>query len=189
MIYVSDASTFLVDTLIGLYMLVVLLRFLLQCARADFYNPISQFVVAATNPPLRLLRRFIPGFAGIDVASLVLLVGLGMIKIYLLALLVGAAPRIGGVFTLAVADVARLTLYVYMVAVFIRVILSWVNPGAHHPAVVLLVSLTEPVMAPARRLIPAIGGLDLSPIMVLIAISLLLRLVVQPLLDLGRMLL
>ena len=186
--YVGDAGAFLIDTVLGLYILIVLLRFLLQWVRADFYNPISQFIVAATNPPLVFLRRLVPGLFGIDFAALILLLVLAVLKIYLLAMLAGTTPGLAGVIVFAIGELLQLTVYVFMVTVFIRVILSWISPGGYHPAVRLLISLTEPVMAPARRLIPAIGGLDLSPIIVFLFLGLTLRLVVQPVLDYGRIL-
>jgi YggT family protein len=184
--YVGDAGVFLVDTVIGLYILVLMLRFLLQWVRADFYNPISQFVVAATNPPLVPLRKVIPGLFGIDLAALVLMLVLAVLKVYLIAWLSGANPGFFGVVVFAVGELLQLAVYVFMVTVFVRVILSWISPGGYNPAVALLVSLTEPIMRPARRLIPALGGLDLSPIIVFLGLGLVLRLVVQPLLDLGR---
>ncbi|MDH3280574.1 MAG: YggT family protein [Gammaproteobacteria bacterium] len=183
--YVGNAGAFLIETLLGLYILIVLLRFMLQWARADFYNPISQFIVAVTNPPLLPLRRLIPGLFGIDVASVVLLLALVMLKVYLLAWLAGAHPNLVGVLVLAVGDLLKLVVYVFMFAIFVRVILSWVAPRSYHPGVNLVVSLSEPLMAPARRLLPAIGGLDLSPVFAFLFLGLTLRLIVQPIIDLG----
>ncbi len=184
--YIGDAGVFLVDTVIGLYILLVLLRFLFQWVRADFYNPISQFVVTATNPPLLFLRRLIPGLWGLDLASVVLLLALSMLKVFLIAWMIGSTPKIVGVLVFALGELLQLTVYVFMVAIIIRVVLSWIGPRSYHPAVGLLHSITEPVMGPARRLIPPIGGLDLSPILVFLALGLALRLVVQPILDMGQ---
>lgn len=184
--YLGDAGVFLVDTVFGLYILLVLLRFLFQWVRADFYNPISQFIVALTNPPLQLIRRLIPGVWGVDLASVALMLALAVLKVYLLAWMGGAHPSVLGVFVFAIGELLRLTVYVFMVAVIIRVVLSWVGSRSYHPAVGLLHSLTEPVMGPARRLLPPMGGLDLSPIIVFIVLGLALRLIVQPILDIGR---
>ena len=185
--YLSDAGTFLVDTVFGLYILAVLLRFLFQLLKADFYNPVSQFLVKITNPPLVRMRRFIPGFWGIDLAAVVLLLVLECAKLGLTAMMLGHVPGVGGLMLLALASLLKTATYVFIVAIFIRVILSWVNPNAFNPVVRLLYSFTEPIMAPARRLIPAMGGLDLSPIIVFIALTLFLKLVVQPIFDLGRL--
>jgi YggT family protein len=184
--YLSQAGLFLVETLFSLYILAVLLRFLFQLVRADFYNPISQFLVTVTNPPLRPLRRAVPGLWGIDIAAVLLLLALTVLKLYVLYLLLGQSPGAGGVLVMAVADLLNTTIWVFIVALFIRVILSWVNPGTYNPALGLLYSLTEPLMRPARRLLPAVGGLDLSPIVIFILLYLSRILIVAPLMDLGR---
>lgn len=184
--YVNNAGLFLVDTLFGLYILVVLLRFLLQWLRADFHNPVSQFIITATNPPLRFLRRFIPGLAGIDLASVVLLLGLSMIKTWLLFSMVGGSGTFQGVLVYSIGELLQLTVYVFIFTMLIRVVLSWIAPHqGYNPALRLLHDLTEPLMAPARRLIPPIGGLDISPIVVFIFLYLTLILIIQPILDFG----
>lgn len=172
--FLTEAGILLVEVVFGLYLLAVLLRFLFQLARADFYNPISQFLVAFTNPLLKPLRRLIPGLYGIDLASLVLLLVLKCVELYLLLLLGGVAVQWLPIVAAATVDLLRLTLNVYFFAILIRVILSWFMPyGIHqNPAGSLLVSLTEPLLRPARRLIPPIGGLDLSPIAVIVVLQL-----------------
>lgn len=186
MTYFSQAGVYLVQVVFGFYTLLVLLRFLFQLVRADFYNPISQFIVAFTNPPLKLLRRFIPGFFGIDFAAVVLLFALKMLEVYLFGWLQGIAPKPIGLLVLATARLLELAVWVFIISIFIRVILSWVNPyGTRNPIGDLLYSLTEPMLAPARRLIPNIGGLDISPIAVFILLQLTLILIVNPLEDVG----
>lgn len=186
--YFSDAGSFLIDTVIGLYMLAVILRFLLQWVRADFYNPISQFLVTVTNPPLVFLRRFIPGFFGVDLASIILLIVLAMVKIYLIYAISGLTPHVSGVLVLAVGEMIQLGVYVFIFTMLIRIVLSWIQPGGYNPVLVLINQLTEPLMAPARRIIPPFGGLDISPILVFIFLYLTLMLVVRPVLDFGHML-
>lgn len=187
--YVGDASTFLISTLFGLYILIVMLRFLLQLVRADFYNPISQFIVKATDPPLRPLRRYVPGLAGIDLSTLLLMLGLKIIELWLTFRVSGQSAHVMGLVVISVAELLSLALNVFLVSILIQVVLSWVNPGAYNPATKLLYSLNEPLLAPARRLIPPISGLDLSPIVVLIAIQLIKILLVAPIVDMGRTLL
>jgi YggT family protein len=187
--YVSNAGEFLIQTAFGLYVLAVMLRFLLQWVRADFYNPVSQFLVKVTSPVLRPLRRVIPGYAGIDFASIVLMLGLKLVEWWLVLWLKGIAPTAGGVFFLAVADLLSLVVNVFLVAILIQVILSWVNPGVHSTVSGLLWRLNEPLLGPARRLLPPISGLDLSPILVLIVLQLLKYLLVAPIHDLGAALL
>ncbi len=173
--FFTEASVLIVEVVFGLYILAVLLRFLFQLVRADFYNPISQFLVALTNPLLKPLRRVIPGLFGIDIASLVLLLALKCLELFLISWLIGHAPDLLPLLLAAVVSLVRLTLNVYFYAILLRVILSWFIPygATHNPASNLLASLTEPLMRPARRLIPAVGGLDLSPIVVLMVLQLL----------------
>lgn len=182
--YVTNPLEFLVNVAFGLYILVVMLRFLLQWVRADFYNPISQFLVKATNPPLLPLRRIIPGVAGIDMASVVLMLALQMLNLFLVALLRDAAIGLLGLLVLSVAELLALLINVFLFSILIVVILSWVNPGAYNPATSLLVSLTEPLMRPARRMIPPISGIDLSPLVVLVVLQILKMLLIPPLLGL-----
>lgn len=173
--FFTEAGVLVIEVVFGLYILTVLLRFLFQIVRADFYNPISQFLVALTNPLLKPLRRAIPGLFGIDVASLVLLLTLKCLELFLISWLIGHAPELLPLLLAAVVSLVRLTINVYFYAVLLRVILSWFMPYGmrHNPAGDLLASLTEPLMRPARRLIPAVGGLDLSPIVVLVGLQLL----------------
>ena len=170
----QDIASLLIQTFFHLFLLAVMLRLLLQLARADFYNPISQFLVKATNPVLRPLRKIIPGVGGIDLASVVLIILLQMAAIALLVWVNGYA--VPNVFALAVwgaVGMVGLVLNIYFVAILAAIILSWIAPGNYNPAVVLLHQLTEPVMAPFRRLLPPLGGLDLSPILVFLVINVL----------------
>ncbi|MFQ6022506.1 MAG: YggT family protein [Acidiferrobacterales bacterium] len=184
----GEAAVFLIDTLFWLYILAVLLRFLFQVVRADFYNAFSQALVMITNPAVRLFRRFIPGLYGIDLASVLLLLILQCLKNYLLGLIrFGASFKLLGLAVFSAAELLNLVIWVFIVAIFIRVILSWVAPhGRYNPAMGLLISLTEPLMLPARRLIPPMSGLDLSPISVFILLYLTLILIVSPLMAFGR---
>jgi len=184
--YFGQAGIFLIQALFGFYILAVLLRLLLQWARASFYNPISQFLVKITNPPLVPLRRVIPGIAGIDLASVVLLVALQLAELVLIGLLLGQGLHFTGLLVLTLAKLISLLLTVFLFSILIQVILSWVRPGDSNPMSDLLYSLNEPLLGPARRLLPPISGFDLSPILVLLALQLLSILVVAPLADLGR---
>lgn len=183
--YAGNAITFLVETLFGIYILVVMLRFLLQWARADFHNPISQFIVKATQPPLRFLRQFVPAMGGLDGSSVVLLLALQCVELWILFGLAGAQPAIAGLLLLAIAKLLELAIYVFFFAILIQVVMSWINPGGHNPALSLVYTLTEPLMRPARRLIPPVSGFDLSPIPVMIGLQLLLMILIAPLRDLA----
>jgi len=188
--YFVNSASFVIQTLFGLYILAVLLRFLFQLLRAHFSNPISQFIVTLTNPALRPLRRIIPGYGGIDFSALVLMLALQVLELLLISFLYGATPSVAGLLILATGKLLEMTVYIFMFAVFARIIIAWVSPHLYNPMISLLRSLTDFMMRPARQLIPPIGMLDLSPIVVFLILGLLLRLIVQPILDVGaRMLL
>jgi YggT family protein len=180
---------FLVQVVFGLYATLVVLRFLLQLMRADFYNPLSQLIVKATRPLLNPLRRVIPGVSGIDMASLVL--AWLVISVEQLAILglAGAGFKPAAACLLAIPELVSLVINIFLFAILIQVILSWINPGSYNPVVGLIHSLTEPVLAPVRRRMPDMGGLDLSPMVVMVGLVVLEMLLVPPVKDLiGQML-
>jgi len=184
--YAGNAGIFLIQTLFGLYAGAVMLRLLLAMVRADFYNPVSQFLVKVTNPPLLPLRRIIPGVMGIDMASVVLLIVLQATKLLLIAAVQGFGIHPLGLVVLTLAELLTLLLNIYFFTILIQVILSWVSPGNYNPAVALLHSLNEPLLGRARRILPPISGFDLSPILVLVGLQLLEILLIAPIQDLGR---
>ncbi|QIB50588.1 YggT family protein [Pseudomonas sp. OIL-1] len=176
---VNMAAIYLVQTLGSLYLLVVLLRFILQLIRADFYNPLSQFIVRATQPLLKPLRKVVPGFGGLDMASLVLAILIQLVLIAIIVMLMGyALPNIGQLLVWSLIGVTALFLKIFFFALIISVILSWVAPHSSNPAAMLVQQLCEPVLAPIRGILPSMGGLDLSPIFAFIALRLVDMLVV-----------
>lgn len=183
--YVTDPVGFLIEILFGLLILAVMLRFLLQLVQANPYNQIAQTLVRLTQPVLAPVRRLLPSGRRVDTASIVLMVVLQFVSLALLMLIAGRGLNPAFLMVLSVAELINLLLNVFLFAIIIRVILSWVNPGAQHPGIELIDNITEPVMAPARRLIPAMGGLDLSPILVIIGIQLLKMLLLPPLRQLA----
>lgn len=187
--YFSNAGVFLIDSLFGLYICAVLLRLLFQVVRADFYNPLCQAIVTVTNPVLRPLRRYIPALASIDTASVLLILSLQLLNTFLVALLVGVSPNLAGLLVVAVAEVASKTVWIFMAAVIAQIVLSWVAPGGYNPVIGVIQALSEPMLRPARRLLPPLGGLDFSAMVVVIVLNLLLMLVVAPLRDVGYSLL
>jgi YggT family protein len=183
---IQDALVFLINTVFGIYILFVVLRFLLAWVRADFYNPISQAIVKITNPALLPLRRLIPGYGGVDWSSVVLMLLLKIVELELVGLVIfGKLLAPAGVLVIAVAELLRLTIYIFMFAVFVQVVLSWVTPGAYNPFTVILYRLTEPLLRPARQLLPPIGGFDFSPVVVLVLLNLTIILIINPLLGVG----
>nr|VFK25354.1 MAG: YggT family protein [Candidatus Kentron sp. MB]VFK29187.1 MAG: YggT family protein [Candidatus Kentron sp. MB]VFK74710.1 MAG: YggT family protein [Candidatus Kentron sp. MB] len=184
--YVGNAGTFLIETLIGLYIMAVMLRFLFQMVQADFYNPISQFLVKITNPPLQPLQRLIPGLWGIDLACVVLLLILQSVEIWVVFTILDRNTNPIGILILSVARLLGLAIHVFMFSIIIHAILSWINPRTYNPMISLLYSMTEPLLRPARKLIAPISGLDLSPIVALVGLQLLIMLLVMPIADLGK---
>lgn len=184
--YGSNALVFLIQTVFSLYIIAVMLRFLLQLTRADFYNPLSQFLVKVTNPPLIPLRRVIPGMLGIDVAAVVLLIAIQMVELFLVFIVQGITLAPLGLLVLTLAELLNLALNVFLFTILIQVVLSWINPGTYNPAVTLLYSLNDPLLGRARRMLPPIHGFDFSPIVVLVLIQLLKILLIAPIMDLGK---
>ncbi|WKE66176.1 YggT family protein [Gallaecimonas kandeliae] len=162
---------FLIESLFDLYIMVVLLRIWLQWARADFYNPFSQFVVKATQPVVRPLRRVIPALGPIDTASVLFALVLMVVKISLLTLIQSGALLplmpllLASVFKL-VHDAFQLIFYVVLAGV----IMSWIMQG-YHPVAAALYQLTEPLLRPIRRILPTMGGLDFSPMVLLFGLQ------------------
>ncbi len=167
----QEISLFLIETLGSLYLFLTVLRGMLQAGGADFYNPISQFVVKATQPPINVLRRGIPAGKRIDPAVIVLAL---LVQALVLGGVLGLGGYIPGALQLRVwsgIGLAALVVNTYLIAIVIMIVVSWVAPGSHHPAIRLIYQVTEPVMAPVRSMLPAMGGLDFSPIVVFIVIN------------------
>lgn len=181
--YFNNAGNYLIDTLFSLYIGAVLLRFIFQAMDVDYHNPVTQFLVKITSPVVKPLRAILPRIGVFDLASLCLALVLTFAKFLLRLKMSGTSASLGGLAVLSIADVLSVILTILFWALLIRVILSWINPDPRQPVVSALYQLTEPLMAPARRLIPPIGGLDLSPIFVFILISLTRMLAIAPLTD------
>jgi YggT family protein len=176
----NTAAIYILQTLGSLYLLIVLLRFILQLVRADFYNPLSQFVVRATQPLLMPLRKVIPSILGLDTASLVLaiLVQLLLMMITLILMGYGIGGYVLQLLVWSMIGVTSLFLKVFYFAMIISVILSWVAPGSYNPGAQLVNQICEPLLAPFRKIMPNLGGLDISPIFAFIALNLVDMLVI-----------
>lgn len=171
-----NAVSYLIGTLIDLYIAAVLLRLLLQWVRADFYNPLCQFLVKVTNPALVPLRRVIPSIKRLDTASVVLMLALEILGVWIISRL-GSTPLNGQQIVAFSAIKLMMTLLMtYFFLIIASVILSWLGRGMQHPVIPLVYQLTEPVLRPFRRIIPPIAGIDLSPLFALIAIRFLILL-------------
>lgn len=167
----SQIGILIVQTLGGLYVLVVMLRFLLQIARADFYNPVSQFIVKATSPLLIPIRRIVPGLGGLDIACLLLALAVEFVTIYLSVLFALGPINPLPPLLWAGLGLVSLSIYIFFGCMIVMIVLSFVAPYTRHPLAMLAVQLVRPICAPFQRLIPPMGGIDISPIFVFLLLN------------------
>jgi YggT family protein len=172
----TGALIYLISTLTDLYVAAILLRLLLQWVRADFYNPLSQFLVKVTNPVLVPARRIIPSIGKLDTASVVVMLLLELAQLVVINLLAQSAYGFQFLLLFAFQKLLVTLLVTYFVLIIARVLVSWIAAQSRHPLIPLIYQLTEPVLRPISRLLPPIGGIDLSPLVVLIALRFLLLL-------------
>jgi YggT family protein len=159
-----NAIIFLIETFSRLYLLTFLLRILLQLARADFYNPISQFIVTVTNPLVVPARRIIPSIRRFDFPTFVVLFALQTIVLVVIFALRGGFLPFVSLLWLTLLTLATMTLWTYIFCLLVWVIMSWVGQGGYSPFAQFLGQLVNPLLRPVRRVCPDIGGLDISPL-------------------------
>lgn len=172
----QDAFTFVIASLLDLYVITFVLRLVLALVRADFRNPLAQFILRITNPLVIPARRFVPAIGGIDTATLLVLIVLQSLATAILVKIgcIGSAG-VGEIVVLSLIRLVHLVLRTYSLLLLVYVVMSWVSPGAYNPAVHLLSSIVEPLLAPFRRIVPPIAGLDLTPLFALLLIEFLNR--------------
>jgi YggT family protein len=180
--YLTNPLEFLITTLISLYILAVMLRFLLGVVRADFYNPVSQFLVRITNPLLVPMRKIIPVIGKFDTAAVVLMLALQLISVFIVVALRGASVPVITLLLYAVGELFMMLINVFLVSIVVQVILSWISPGTYSPVNSLLYSLTSPILKPIQRIIPPLSGIDLSPLFAIIGLQV-IRMLIMPLLH------
>jgi YggT family protein len=171
-----DAIVFIVDALARLYLLVLLLRLFLPLVGADFHNPLAQAILKLTSPLVVPVRRIIPPIGRVDTATVVVAFGVQYLAMFVIALLQGARPTIISLLVGSAISLVLLVFNLFFWLIIIRIIISWVSPGGYNPAVAMVYALTEPLLRPFRRIIPPLGGFDISPIFALIALGALVRL-------------
>ena len=187
--YLQNALSLIVDTILGLYLITVILRFLFQLFRVDFNNPISQSIFLITKPPLVFFRRFIPGLFGIDLAGILLILVISSLKVALLALISGYKVAPVGLFLLSLGEAINITIWILLISIIASAIISWIAPTSFHPAIRIVTGISMPVLRPFRRFLPNLQGIDFSPILAILALNLCQMLVSYPLMDYGRALL
>jgi YggT family protein len=161
-----NALIFLIESFARLYILAFLLRLLLQVARADFYSPIPQFIVEVTNPLVVPARRVIPSVRRFDLPTLVVLVVLQLVVVLVVSALRGFQVPFGLLLWTVIFSLLELTVWTYLICIFVYVILSWFGQTRFHPIGTFLGQLIEPVLRSARRLLPPLSGIDISPLIV-----------------------
>jgi len=178
--FFGNAGTFIISVLFGAYILLVMLRFIMQWQRTDFYNPLAQAIVKLTNPPLLPLRKIIPGFGGLDFAALLLMLLLQMLEVSLIVFISsGHFANLLGILVLSIGKLVTLFLYVYIVGLFVIAILSWIAPHAHSPVLSVIRQIVEPLLYRVRKFIPPVAGLDLSVFFAIMVLFLTVMLVEQ----------
>jgi len=186
----SQAAQFLLESIFNLFLVAVLLRFYMQLMRVSFRNPFAQFIVAVTDFAVRPMRRFIPGLAGVDLPTLLLAWIVEFVLLLALYWLMGypflaaGATVLPAFAALALVLLLKLALYILIGLVFVQAILSWINPFS--PVAPMLAALTRPIMRPVQRVLPPVANVDLSPLVVFLAVQLILMLPVAKLEELAR---
>ncbi|EHQ51822.1 hypothetical protein ECTPHS_03959 [Ectothiorhodospira sp. PHS-1] len=172
----QNAAVFLIGTLFSLYILALMLRTLLALSRADFYNPISQFLVTITNPPLRILRRFIPPIGPVDSAALALILILKMLELFIVGVILGVMIHPFTLFIAGILAILRLVIWIYIISIIIQAVMSWFQAGgmSQNPVAGLVYSLNRPLLNPIRKVMPQTGMVDLSPLVAILGLNVLL---------------
>jgi len=168
----GQIGVYLVDTVFAFFVLLLLARFHFQWLRVPFRNPVGEFVLATTSWIVMPVRRVIPGLAGLDLATLLLAFALQCLAIWIKAAIVGVEPALAAVLGIAALDLLRYSLYILVFAILVQVLLSWINPYA--PMAPVFNAMTAPFLRPLRRFIPPLGGVDLTPLVLLIVIQIIL---------------
>jgi YggT family protein len=173
---VVSMLVFVVNALTSLYLLLLVLRFWLPWMRADFRNPLAQGILKLTSPLVVPIRRVVPSFGRLDTSTVLVAFVVQYLALLLILLIVGASASFSVVAISAIVKLVLLSLNLFMFAIFVRIILSWISPGQNNPATAIITTLTEPILRPFRRVIPSMGGFDISPVFAIIALGALTRL-------------
>lgn len=183
--YFSHLILFLIEVLFGIYMAIVALRIIMQWAHWEYHNPIVQLIIQATQMPVKFLRRFVPPVGRWDSATIVLLFILAILKLFLIALVQPSLFSLAIIFRFAIGDIFSLFITLFSVSLIVQVILSWLQPHNNdNPITPLISRMNDPLLRPIRQRLPTMSGLDLSPLIALLALQL-LSMLVLPLLTGG----
>ena len=180
------AGNLLIHVLFDSYVIILLLRFILQKLNVGWHNPLSQFILQLTDKPLQPLRKIIPLHKGFDFSVLILAIVLQYIEVILLWWLqAGMFPNISGTLIITVGELLSKVIYVYVYAIIINALTSWVPTLQSHPLMHIIRFIVDPLLTQVRRVIPLIAGIDISPIPAILGLTLINLLIVTPILNLG----
>ena len=169
--YATNPLIFIISTLFHLYAFALALRFILQWVKADFYNPVSQFIVKITSPVVNPARRLIPGYKGLDIATLIICYLVLVVSQTIVLSLQGIQVTPMIITISAIPELVSMIINVFFYGILIQAIISWINPQGHNPINNLLYSVTSPVLRPVQKFIPPLGGMDISPIFAMIGLK------------------
>tara|TARA_R110000868_G_scaffold76328_1_gene219547 strand:- start:155 stop:724 length:570 start_codon:yes stop_codon:yes gene_type:complete len=178
-----EALLFLVSTIFDLYLFLLIVRVLLAYAGANYFDPFTQFIVRCTDFAVKPLRRIIPNVRGIELSTLVLMLGIEFVKYLLITTLSSSSLTMLGLFIIAFADLLKIILLAMFYAIIAQVVLSWIQPGS--PLNSILYKINAPIMRPIQRICPVVGGFDISPIPAMILLQVLIIIIVNPLMAVG----
>jgi len=181
--YIQNALIFITSALLGLVIYVILLRFWMQRFRANFRNELGQFIISTTNPIVVPLRRILPPIGTIDTATILLAYLAALIKVAAVLQIAGHKVSLVYYFIWAFGLLLKSTIYLFLAAIFISIIASWIAPQSYHPILTVVRGISEPLLRPARKYIPPIAQFDLSPIFVILGLQLAMILLVAPILP------
>ena len=165
---ISSAIVFIVNAVTSLYLLVLLLRFWMPWLQADFRNPLAQGILRFTSPIVIPVRRIVPSFGRLDTATIIVAFVIQYLTVLLLLLILGQTAGIAAIAVTSIVKLVALSINLFVYAIFIRIILSWISQGGYNPATTIITMLTEPLLRPFRRILPPMGGFDISPIFAVI---------------------
>lgn len=181
--YFANPLIFIIDTLFFLYMVVVALRLVMQWAGWEYYNPLVQVIIKATQAPVKFLRQYLPAMGKWDTATIVLLIAVTLIKMLIIGVIAGVLPSGVMWLRLLLAELFSLFIGMFTVSIIVEVILSWVAAaGSYNPVMPLVQRMNAPLLRPVRRMLPSLGGIDLSPLFVIMGLQV-LSMLVMPILT------
>ncbi len=167
----TSALIYIIEAFSHLFLMILLLRFWLPWFGADFRNPIAQGILRLTSPLINPVRRFVPSLGRVDTATVVIAFAIQCLTIMTVLKLRGFVLSIGMIAVISLFELASLTLLLFMFAIIVRIILSWIAPQTYNPATALLATITDPLLRPFRRFVPPLGGFDISPIFAIILLG------------------